>query len=49
MKYRAAHGIGGLMMWALDQDDDQLNLLKAVVAGVPGDRGGGSPRGSNYK
>lgn len=30
--YARAHALGGLMVWALNEDDDDLSLLRALTA-----------------
>jgi GH18 family chitinase len=35
-QYAAQKNIGGLMIWSLDQDDDQFSMLKAVAQGASG-------------
>jgi chitinase len=35
MKYANSHGLGGVMFWAIDLDDDQGTLLNSITNGNP--------------
>lgn len=35
-QYASQKNMGGLMIWSIDQDDDQYSLLQAVAQGASG-------------